>query len=835
MPNTTRVFRDTLSIDQNLFNTLNPNLHPGDTLVLGGRQVSLVALLPAYNYVIAADQLTVAPQAVTSITGTGENPSPAVTVLAGAISGLLSITCAGAPGKTGAAGKPGADRGTGGGGTIDGGNQFPQRPIKPGGLPGGNGGQGGIGGTGHTGGNVTIHFVSATPTPQANALGGVGGKGGPGGRGGGGDPPGEDGEEGETGRPGRPGKTEIAQVGASDIWKALDGASVEAWAAYRAEVAGYLFRKFDPDSQIAAFEEAGAALFLNPGDPDAAAVRSRIANRQIPSGLSRDLDIAPDFQALAANLTSEIDVVHGAFQIYANVVSLDAIADSIRDNLSAMALQLSDRKAEAQADVGLAMQDVRIAQAEQSNIQAQIDDLQDQINAVRDKSFSLAGTLSDVGSIAGVIAGMATGVGAIMSIKAGLATLQRVADGRDLKQLLDELGKQAKDPTRKVSEEDTETIKKLGGGAADLIKGTNSMISFTNVISDLDNAMELSEQNETGKLLKQQAEFVRQKMVASLRVAQAQSRVSAVQSRVGNLATEIQDVQQRIDHWSTDHLLLAAATDLLIGSARRVVDMVMEDVFLAQRAREIYQLETVPNLRFDFGYLPPDQDHSLEPAIRATASLVSLSSFAIEVLAWNNIFQRLNTAEIGFDVIHPQLSVAITDPARLDAFASGAALDFSISLADLPRGMFELKVGALGLELVGGSSEQSTNIWITHSGDWDIIRRTDGSVASLHLLPRSELFACSPATGNLTASIPAHSQSSSNGGPPFSFWGRGVATTFRLQMAQPSVSDLSRLSAIHLTLDCIGYAPQGSGGAVSLKALRPVARITHAAPAPVQA
>jgi hypothetical protein len=99
MPNTTRFFRDALSIDQNLIAMLNP--HPGDTLVLGGRQVTLSALLPAYNYVIAADQLTVAPQAATSITGVGENPSPAVTVLAGAINGLLSITCAGAPGKTG--------------------------------------------------------------------------------------------------------------------------------------------------------------------------------------------------------------------------------------------------------------------------------------------------------------------------------------------------------------------------------------------------------------------------------------------------------------------------------------------------------------------------------------------------------------------------------------------------------------------------------------------------------------------------------------------------------------------------------------------------------------
>jgi hypothetical protein len=812
MPNTTRFFRDVLSIDQNLIAMLNP--HPGDTLVLGGRQVSLSALLPAYNYVIAADQLTVAPQAAISITGVGENPSPVVTVLAGAINGLLAITCAGAPGKTGATGAPGQNGDTGGG----------HHPLNEGGV----GQDGQDGGRGHPGGNVIMHFVSTTQAPVANTPGGVGGKGGKGGPGGVGDPPGEPGNDGQTGPPGGPGKIEIAQVGASDVWKALDSASAQAWAAYRAEVAGYLFRRFDPDSQIAAFQEAGAALLVNPGDPDAAAIRSRIANRQIPSGLSRDLDIALDFQALAANLTAEIAVVQGAFQLYVSGAELATIAQSIRDHLSAMAHQLSDRQVEAQADMGIAMQDVQIAQTEQSNIQAQIDDVQAQIEAVQDKSFGIEGILSDVGSIAGVIVGMSTGVGALLSIPAGLATLHRVLDGRDLIEFMKVLGAEGKDPNNKSpGEGDVDAVKKLGGGAADLIKGTKSLISFGSVMLDLDHAMSLSGQSETGKLLKQQAELVRQKMVASLRVMQAQSRVSAAQLRVNNLATEIQEVQQRLDHWSTDAASLAAATDLLLRSARQVVDMVMEDGFLAQRAREIYELDPVSDLRFDFGYIHPDQDHSLSTATRASASLESLSGFAVEILAWNKIFDRLNTAEIGFDVIHPQLSVAITETAKLGAFASGAALDFSISLADVPHGMFELKVGALGLELVGASSAQSTNIWITHSGDWAMNRRTDGSVTSLHLLPRSELFACSPATGRLTASIPAHPQES---GPPFSFWGRGVAATFRLQVAQPSVSDLSHLSAIHLTLDCIGYAPQGAGAAVPPMPLHLAVQITHPTP-----
>ena len=150
----------------------------------------------------------------------------------------------------------------------------------------------------------------------------------------------------------------------------------------------------------------------------------------------------------------------------------------------------------------------------------------------------------------------------------------------------------------------------------------------------------------------------------------------------------------------------------------------MEDVFLAQRAREIYQLDRLPGLRFDFGYLHPDVDRSLTPAARASASLTSLSGMAIQILAWDQIFQQLNTAQIGFDVIHPQLSVAITDPAKLQEFASGASLDFSIDLAEVPDKMFELKVNALSLEMPGATSAKSANIWMTHSGKWRTNRRT---------------------------------------------------------------------------------------------------------------
>lgn len=810
MSKTIRFFRDTLSVDQSLISALQAAV--GDTLVLGARQVTLQALQPEFNYVLAAEGLTVAAGAATMLRGVGGNASPEVTVLARTITGApLNLTAAGLIGEHGENGAPGfsgIERPEGGG-----------KPIL---LPGGDGEPGGNGGNGGRGGRITVRFADASAQPVGSAPGGAGGAPGAGGAGGAGRPRGKKGKSGKRGRNGGPGVVDIAQAGANEAWQLLDAESARQWAAYRAEVAGFFFRKFDPESQLFAFQEAQSALVVNALDPDALAVRNRIASLQTPSGLARDLDIAPDFQGLSRNLAAEIAIVQNAFQAYVSVVTLETIAESIRDQLTLMAQQSADRAQEAQSDVAIAKQDVRIAQAEIDNLQLQIKDIDKQIDTIRSERFSITGILSDVGAIAGVVAGMATGVGAIISVAGGLATLQHVTEGVDLAQLIKWM-KEHPDPNSLRSAE-IEEVKQLGGGMKDLIEGTKSFISFGHVMADLENAMSLPGQDAIGKLLKQQILLVREQMVGRLREQQARMRVAAAQQRVSNLTSELLQTQQTLAHWSADAMALEAATGLLIRSARAVVDMVMEDVFLAQRAREIYQLDAIAGLRFDFGFLHPDMDRALSPAARASTSLTSLSGLAIQVLAWDQIFTQLNTAQAGVDVIHPQLSVTIADAAQLQAFAGGGALEFSLSLADVPRKMFELKVNAMSLELTGASTAQSGNIWITHSGHWLMNRRSDGSPVEMLLLPRSELFACSPGGSPLKARIPANPQNSSEPGPPFSFWGRGVATTFRLQVAQPAVIDLSQLTAIHINIDCIGYAPQGAGSSAPVHALRTASR-----------
>jgi hypothetical protein len=138
--------------------------------------------------------------------------------------------------------------------------------------------------------------------------------------------------------------------------------------------------------------------------------------------------------------------------------------------------------------------------------------------------------------------------------------------------------------------------------------------------SDLDAAISGQNQSQVGKLLREKAKLTRDQMVASMRERQAKARVAVAQLRVANLVSEMAQIDDRLAHWSTEIAVLNAAADLLIRAARQVVDRVMDDVFLAQRARESYQLEGTPNLRFDFGYLHPDTDRSLSPALRAASA-----------------------------------------------------------------------------------------------------------------------------------------------------------------------------------------------------------------------
>jgi hypothetical protein len=352
--------------------------------------------------------------------------------------------------------------------------------------------------------------------------------------------------------------------------------------------------------------------------------------------------------------------------------------------------------------------------------------------------------------------------------------------------------------------------------------GKDAITNFNKVYEELS----LSNNDTAIKQLAiQVATLNMQLMVADLRRQQARDQLAAAQTRVTDYAAEIQVASGLLGNWSATKAFLDAALGVLLNVARKLADLVAEDVFVARRALEIYQLEDASSARFDYGLLHPDVDHDLtiDPLKRVQLSLQSVSALPTDVITWHNIFVQLNAAQTaGFDVVHPVIEVVIDDPTALDQLRQGDGLRFSVGIgptpatATIPANIFELKVGNLDLELIGASATGSALLWVQHSGHWIMARRPSPTVPNpppieFALFPHVEAFNISAGTGALSAAIPAQPQSNVDPGPPFSFWGRGTLADWTLfPDASATALDLSGLTAVKLSIGCIGLVPQGA-------------------------
>jgi len=816
-------FRDTLALDSNLVTLLsNAKLtpKPGDTILLGARNCTISTLPGDFNYVIAADKLSLKDATSLKIGGTSNNKSPSITILAVEIDGAFNLAASGLDGTPGAHGIKGEDSEII---TLDG---------KPrGSIPPEPGGPGGNGGHGSPGGRAVIHYAVAAQAPVASAPGGHGGAAGPGGAPGNGTPKAAKGTDGMAGAAGAPGFTEVSKVDATKVWTPLDVTSARAWASYRTEVGSYFFRLFDFASQILALREFSAALQLDPTNADAQTLRGRIIQQQTPTGLSRDIDISPDYKDLASNLPTEAVLVQNAFAAAASALQQLETAEGFKEQFSAMVQQLTDRQAEAQDNVILAQEDLTIANQEDTLLSNQISSIKNQIQALQNQSFSLGTFLTDVASVAASIASVATGVGAVVSIPGSIIAIDKLAnDSGGILAILKGLAEDQKNDPGKSLHQD---LSKIGVGLSDLVKLQGNvgtvLANFSTIEAELDGAGGKADQTQAAQLLKQLATLQVQEMIARLRQKQAQDRVAAAKRMALDSANEAKAAKNLLQSWSKDADFLTRAVDSFISLARQLMDMVAEDVFVARRALEIYELDDASDVRFSYGYLHPDDDHSLPLLQRVTQSQTSVAALAPAILTWNDIFNQLNAAQAsGFDVVHPAISISITDPVVLAHLSTGNGLQFSIDIDATPSSIFELKANSLELELDGASATSPAMFWIEHSGHWKMVPRpvasahTDAALAEFTLFPHVEIFNCKASAGTLSATIPENPQSSAEPGPPFSFWGRGVIADYRIY-PDPSARglDLSKLTALKLSISCIGFARQGAAQSPP-KVLKPV-------------
>jgi hypothetical protein len=792
-------FRDQLTIDGTILdqwsaqNPDQPQPVAGDTLVLGGAQCQLQSLSSDFDYVIMADSLATAPVIQVS-PATGRS----VAIYAQAITTPLRLDLPGIPGADGRPGTPGRD------GELVTVNNKPHR------LPGGNGGDGSNGSPGGSGGSATICYAASTPAPTASAPGGPGSAGGPGGAGGSGNPPGASGRSGRNGHPGADGPITISTAPPDQVYQAITAEAATGWAQYRTDVGQYLFRLFDPASQLHALSEFTVALALDPANPTAALLLQRLISQETPGGTARDLDIAPDVQDIAAGLLGETQLVLSDFLALEATMTAAQTTAAMQDQMQLDVTQLSDRLSEALLDVITAQDGVQAANSERGMYDAEWSSLQQQIFALQDQPLSLTDLLTTLGAAAAGIAGLVTGVGAIVSIPAALAVLGSPQAG--ITQVLKFL-----QSGKKLSDD-----KSLGGDLSDLLKGGSAALtSFGKVSAELSGS---ASDSAVTQLAMQQATVAMQDMVAQLRQQQSADQLAAAQARVTDATAEVQAAQAMLQNWQADESFLDQAMDQLLTVARALAAMVSEAFFLARRALEVYQLEDASDVHFDYGFLHPDIDNSYvsQPLYRVQQSLESVTQLPSDVITWNQIFVAANDAQIaGYDVVHPTLQVTISDPAALAQLGSGGALRFSVGIGpdpaagSLPADIYLLRVDTLSLTLTGATASGEALVWVQHDGHWlmrrpPTIDQPQPPDIEFSLLRHVEAFNFA-AGSDPSAVIPAEPQASAEPGPPFSFWGRGALADWTL-FADPSATalDLAALSEVQLSIGCIGTVAQGA-------------------------
>ena len=811
-------FRDKLTIDGTIldqWSAQNPGQAPpayGDTLVLGGAQCQLESLSSDFDYVIMADSLMTAP-VIQMWPATGRS----VEIYAQAITTSLYLALPGTPGADGRPGTPGRD------------GQLITLDNKPHRLPGGNGGNGTDGGSG---GSAAICYATCTVTPAAAAPGGPGGTGGAGGAGGSGNPPGASGGSGHDGHAGADGPITISTAPPDQVYQGVAGDAAAQWAQYRTDVGLYLFRLFDPASQLHALSEFTAALALDPANATAALLLQRLTAQETPGGTSRDLDIAPDVQDIAAGLLGETQLVLSDFLALQTTLAVDVISQATQDQMQLAVTQLSDRLSEARLDVVTAEDGVQAANDERGMYDTEGESLQQQIFALQDQPLSLTDLLTTLGAAAASIAGLVTGAGAVVSIPGALTAADNPQSG--IEQVLDFLltGKKFWDD------------KSLGGDLSDLMKGGgDALTNFGKVYAELSGS---ASDSAVTQLAMQASVVAMQDLIAQLRQQQAADQLTAAQARVADAAAEVQAAQGMLANWQATSAFLDQAMDQLLTVARALAAMVSEAFFLARRALEVYQLEDASDVHFDYGFLHPDVDNSYvsQPLYRVQQSLQSVTQLPSDVITWNQIFVAANDAQIaGYDIVHPTLEVVISDPGALAHLGSGGALKFSVGIgpdpADgtLPADIYELKADTLSLTLTGARANGEALMWIQHDGHW-LMRRpptTDQPQPpdiEFSLFSHVEAFNFA-AGSDPSAVIPAEPQTAAEPGPPFSFWGRGALADWTLfPDASATALDLTALSEVQLSIGCIGTVAQGAITPPTIQ-ISPTARLVAVMPSAV--
>jgi hypothetical protein len=717
----------------------------------------------------------------------------------------------------GGPGGKGGDGGTGG----RGGDGRGQNPKIDGfdGTGGGPGGRGGAGGAGGAGGGIDVEFVSVdnAQTMSVQAAGGTAGPAGAPGKGGKkgaktDEADGARGAAGSAGVIGAAGQTSATRIDGATYWKhaaaRLGVRKTAAWADYRLEAGVYFYRLAKPDQTQGpdmlqqAMAEFDAILHLRPGDANATRYQRQIMNGQNVLGLSRTLDIIPDFAVYFADYKTSVDLVSNFFSEGIAVLLAADNKNGAIAQLQSKVIELRDRVTIDIADRDAAARSRDGANEAFKHALARVDELTAQIRVAAaktpDTSISIGTIVSTVGlvggAVASVIAAVPTAGTSLFALAPALAGL--TVELSDVSQHVFEATKVDTDALKKQ-------YAKVGKNIDDVVKGVKSVINLADAIKKLTTAS--TDNTEIVALMRQAAEASYELLLARLHNEQADLTLTARTQQVASDTALVALAETQLQQLKADVKVFQEAGRSALLATQRRADALLTTAFLAQRSVEIYTLRNESaHVNFDSGYVSPDVDHEYADGDMAIADLVSAYTASwlqfLNPFGLRDDYTKYFNSDGQFDFGAGIVVVPISEAASLDVFRTRKALSFSIDLAQLPANHFEAKVQAVHVALVGAMSTKGVlNCRVRHGGRY-LMRSRDGQEADQLLEPH--------VTGTDARFTPLQPTGTpvSNGMSGelnlLSFWGRGVGGEWEVSVEPGDLLidhvDLSGLSEIQV-------------------------------------
>lgn len=739
------------------------------------------------------------------------------------------------------------------------------------GKPGEPGSAGGRGAAGGHGGSIELYYARAAPgvsealhLSTSGGAGGQGGTGGSGGRGGAGAvisllyhdvslheqietvtaPNGADGAagpSGPTGAAGSDGDVTVARRGERDLWAELsavlerhlpEGATTWLW--YRIRCAEYALRLPPGPDSVAEVETALHDLTVcsdytgDDTDPRVAQLLSTYYAGSVFPGMTRLLDLVPDFEFYESTYVDYQDVINGTFQAGLQVFTEAWTFDRQRDELDRELLRAEQHHGKLllenqAAHVGVVAADSRLLHAQQRLSEAAAA-LQAKEEEMKNASIDLVGALiGTVGIVASAIGAIPSGGTSLLALLPSIAQLWGTVESLNVKLLL----KEARLPKGQPKPYVDKVVKDAGGVAETwnaVQGGYRAIVNLTRIKQELWTAK--IDNEGFRKLLLDHVERTHEKLLADLHVGQAKLTAEAADVGVAIGAAGLDELRRRRAQVEVQSATAAEIGFALLRSAQRQIDILARNAFLALRALEVYtDVDLSESVRFDYGHVHPDMEQDGIDGLLPINDVVNALR-----LSWSQYPDLVNLRDryvqhfASRDFVRDTLRVTISDAETVDSFKVERRARLLLRLDDLPSRRYEAKAVGVRVALIGASAAGGAmSVVVTHSGVWQSALR-DGSVAEQTLEPRSAVVSASlePLT--------------TDGGPATpdgktGFWGRGVASSWTIEVEPDEVSlssaDFGGLVAIQVWLTYESFRVPGTlrsvlrRGNAALRALLP--------------